>query len=454
MSINPYIFREYDIRGVVKTDLTDETVLALGKGIGTYFRRHHKNTITVGGDVRLTTPHLKALLSQGITSCGVNVIDLGSVTTGAQYFSLYHLDVGGGVMITGSHNPPEFNGFKISLGTSPVYGAMIQEIRDIIVEGNFATGQGQLTEYDIESEYLDDICQREKLQRPVKVVVDCGNGAASLVACDLFKRIGADAEMLFCEPDGRFPNHHPDPTVLEYIQDLVAKVKESGAELGIGFDGDADRIGVVDEKGNIVYGDKLTLIFAREVLQRKPGSTIIFDVKCSQALEEVITADGGHPLMWKTGHSLAKIKMQETGAPMGGEMSGHIFFSDNFWGYDDAIYCAVRLLALLSRDKRPLSHYLEGIPDYPSTPEIRAECASDEEKFRIAKEAADYFKKNYEVIDVDGVRIKFGDGWGLVRASNTQPVIVLRFEAHTEARLQEIKKLVVSKLQEIGSISI
>ncbi len=450
--MNSFIFREYDIRGVVGKDLTQDSVTMLGKGIGTYFVRQGKRKISIGGDVRLSTEDLKQWLAEGINSTGVDIVDIGAVPTGAQYFSLYHLEVDGGIMITGSHNPPEFNGFKISLDSGPVYGEMIQDIYRIIESGDFASGDGDVTKENIREAYLKDIADRVDLKRPVKVVIDCGNGAGSLVACELFDRIGAEATYLFCEPDGTFPNHHPDPTVLEFIQDLIAKVRETGAELGIGFDGDADRVGVVDENGNVIFGDKLTLILAREVLQRKPGSQIIFDVKCSQALEEVIKADGGKPLMWKTGHSLAKIKMKETGAPLGGEMSGHIFISDNFWGYDDAIYVAARLLDIVSRSDRKMSEHLDGIPNYPSTPEIRAEAESDAEKFRIAKEAADYFKANYDVIDVDGVRIKFEDGWALVRASNTQPVIVLRFEANTEERLAEIQEEVVTKLASFGKL--
>ncbi|RMF58591.1 MAG: phosphomannomutase/phosphoglucomutase, partial [Calditrichaeota bacterium] len=348
-AINPYIFREYDIRGVVEKDLTDDVVELLGKGLGTYFKAHGVSRISVGGDVRLSTNHLKEVLSKGITSTGVDIIDLGNVPTGAQYFSLHKLDVQGGVMITGSHNPPEFNGFKISLGTAPVYGQEIQAIREIIEKGDFASGKGSIDSYDIIPEYIEDYSNRVNIQRPVKVVVDCGNGAASLVCKQLMEKLGVDATFLYCEPDGRFPNHHPDPTVVEYIQDLIHKVKETGAELGIGYDGDADRIGVVDENGNIIWGDKLVLIFARDVLQRHPGAPIVFDVKCSQALPETIKAAGGKPIMWKTGHSLLKKKMKETNAPAGGEMSGHLFFNENFYGYDDAIYVSARLLDLVSR---------------------------------------------------------------------------------------------------------
>lgn len=453
-NINPYIFREYDIRGVVDEDLTEAAVELLGKGLGTYFKRHQVETISVGGDVRLHTVRLSKALISGLLSTGVNVVNLGQVPTGVQYFSLYKLDVGGGVMITGSHNPPEFNGFKMSLGTGPVYGQEIQKIREIIDASDFETGQGEESQHDIYPEYHEDLNSRIKLERPVKAVIDCGNGAASLVACDVFKNIGADAEMLYCEPDGNFPNHHPDPTVLKYIKDLVAKVKNSDAEIGIGFDGDGDRVGVVDENGNVIFGDRLVLILARDILKRYPGGQVVFDVKCSQALPEAIKEAGGEPLMWKTGHSLLKNKMKETGAPVGGEMSGHIFIKDNFYGYDDAVFVAARLLELVSKSGKKVSQLLEDVPDYFSTPEIRAECVNDQEKFRIVEESVKYFKENYDVIDVDGVRIQFSDGWGLVRASNTQPVIVLRFEARSEERLNEIQDEIVGKLREFGEFTI
>lgn len=454
-TVNPFIFREYDIRGVVATDLTDDVVTLLGKGLGTYFIRKGTCKISVGGDVRLHTNQLKSALLKGLLSTGIHVVDLGQVPTGMQYFSLYELeDVHGGVMITGSHNPPEFNGFKISLGTGPVYGEEIQHIRQLMESGDFETGDGVADTKDLYESYYDDITTRIKLERPVKVVIDCGNGAASLVARELFKRLGADATMLFDEPDGNFPNHHPDPTVVDYIQDLIKKVRETGAELGIGYDGDADRIGVVDENGEVIFGDKLVLIFAREILKNHPGEQVIFDVKCSQALDEEITKSGGKPLMWKTGHSLLKNKLKELGAPLGGEMSGHIFIADKFPGYDDAVYVSARLLEIVSQSNKKMSDYLEGVTPYFSTPEIRVECNSDEEKFQITEKAVKYFKENYDVIDVDGVRILFGDGWGLVRASNTQPVIVIRFEAQTQERLDEIQEIVVSKLKSFGDVKI
>ncbi len=453
-NINRYIFREYDIRGVVGKDLTESVAQYLGKGIGTFLKQRGAKKITVGGDIRLSTEMLRENLIDGLTSTGVDVINLGQVPTPVQYFSLHKLGVDGGVQITGSHNPPEFNGFKVSLKTEPVYGQDIQKIREIIESGKFEAGTGKIDNYNIIPDYIDDLVGRLQLQRPVKVIIDCGNGAASLVVHELFTRLGAEVRFLFCEPDGRFPNHHPDPVVVEYIQDLIREVKHSDAELGIGFDGDADRIGVVDEKGEIIWGDRLLILFARDILREHPGSKILFDVKCSQALPEAIEKAGGEPLMWKTGHSLLKKKMKETRALLGGEMSGHIVFAHNFYGFDDAIYAAARLLELLSRDLRPIRDYIADVPEYFSTPEIRAETIDDAEKFKIARKAAEYFKAHYNVIDIDGVRILFGDGWGLVRPSNTQPVIVLRFEARTPERLEEIKHLVISKLKEFGAINI
>jgi len=452
--INPYIFRQYDIRGVVDKDLTEEVVELLGKGIGTHFIQQGVKKITIGGDVRLSTPKLKETLSKGFTSTGIDIIDLGTVPTPVQYFSLHKLPVQGGVMITGSHNPPEFNGFKISLGTAPVYGEEIQTIREIIEKNDFVEGKGKIETYEIIQDYINDIKSRLNIRRPVKVVIDCGNGVASLVAPKLLEDLGAEVICMYCEPDGRFPNHHPDPTVVANMQDLIKKVNETGAELGVGYDGDADRIGVVNEKGEIIFGDKLLLIFALDVLKRRPGEKVVFDVKCSQALPETIQRAGGVPVMWKTGHSLLKKKMKELKAPIGGEMSGHIFFADNYYGFDDAIYASARLLEILSKSDKKISEYLKDVPHYYSTPEIRAECKTDEEKFKIVELAVDYFKRKYKVIDVDGVRIQFGDGWGLVRASNTQPVIVLRFEARTQERLEEIQKLVVNRLKEFGEIKI
>ncbi|MHB2153515.1 phosphomannomutase/phosphoglucomutase [Calditrichota bacterium GD2] len=453
--ISPYIFREYDIRGVVDKDLTEEVVELLGRGIGTYMVRHNARRITIGGDVRLSTEKLRKALMAGLRSTGVNVVDLGQVPTPVQYFSMHHIpDVQGGVMITGSHNPPEFNGFKITLHNAPVFGPMIQDIRTLIEKEDFEKGSGTYEKQEVIDDYINFIKQNVKLERPVKVVLDSGNGAASLVAHRLFKELGADTIDLFDTPDGRFPNHHPDPTVVKYIQELIKTTRESDAELGIGYDGDADRIGVIDENGDIIWGDRLMIIFSRDILKDNPGAPIIFDVKCSQALPEMIEKFGGKPVMSKTGHSNIKQKMKDLKAPFAGEMSGHLFFADRFFGFDDAIYASVRMVELVSRSHQKVSEFLSDVPKYYSTPEIRAEVENDEIKFNMAAKAKAYFSQNYEVIDIDGVRIQFGDGWGLVRASNTQPVLVMRFEARTPERLQEIQKMVIDKLKEFGEIKL
>ena len=454
MSLNPFIFREYDIRGVVDKDLTDEVVELLGKGIGTYLLQHQAKKATVGGDVRLSTERFRTQLIKGLRSTGVDVVDLGPVPTPVQYFSMHELEVDGGVMITGSHNPPEFNGFKVTMHNDPVYGPMIQDIREIIEKNNFVSGSGSYRKVELLDRYKEYIKKNIQIEAPVKVVLDSGNGAASLIAHKLFHEMGVDTVDLFDTPDGRFPNHHPDPTVEANIRQLIQTVQESGADFGVGYDGDGDRIGVVDEKGRIIWGDRLMIIFSRDILKTHPGAPIIFEVKCSQALPEMIEKAGGKPIMWRTGHSNLKKKMKEVSSPFAGEMSGHLFFADRYFGYDDAIYASARLTELVSKTGKKVSELLADVPTYFSTPEIRAEVASDEQKFEIAEKAKKYFSEKYEVIDVDGVRIQFGDGWGLVRASNTQPVLVMRFEARSEERLKEIQNLVVTKLKEFGDISI
>jgi len=451
--MHSYIFREYDIRGVVDRDLTEDVVRDIGRGFATYVLRHGGKSMTLGGDVRLSTPRFRELITEGALSCGLDVVDVGTVPTPALYYTLFVLPVDASMMITGSHNPPDMNGFKLNLGHDSVYGAEIQKIREIIETGDFESGSGSRTTTDILEQYKDAIRERIKLERPLKVVVDCGNGCGSLVAVDLLESIGCEVTSYFCEPDGTFPNHHPDPTVMEYITDLIAAVKGSDADIGIGYDGDADRVGVVDENGEIVFADKILALLAREVLAKGPAE-VVFDVKCSQGLIEDIEAHGGTPVMWKTGHSLLKRKLAESGAPIGGEMSGHMVLPEGYYNIDDAVYASCRILQMLSRSDKTLSEMVATIPHYYSTPEIRGETKDDATKFEMVKKAVEYFKANYDVIDVDGVRILFGDGWGLVRASNTQPVIVMRFEARTEERLAEIQDTVTGKLREFGEISI
>ena len=452
--MNRHIFREYDIRGVVDQDLNDEVVELLGRGFGTYLRQNNARRITVGGDVRLSTERFRSALINGLRASDIDVIDIGIVPTPVQYFSMFRLPVAGGVMITGSHNPPDYNGFKLSLNQAPIYGTEIQKIYEIIAGGDFSEGNGKLEKQDITDEYIRYIKENIHIERPLKVVLDSGNGAAALVAHRLFRELGMETIDLFDQPDGTFPNHHPDPTVPAYITELIDTVRSEQADVGIGYDGDADRIGIIDEKGDIIWGDRLLIIFARDVIQRHPGAKVIFEVKCSQALPEMIRKFGGEPIMWKTGHSLLKKKMKETGAPLAGEMSGHLFFADRYFGYDDAIYASARMVELLSRTDQKVSELLADVPVYYATPEIRAETKSDEEKFRIAEQAKSYFSQKYEVVDIDGVRILFGDGWGLVRASNTQPVLVLRFEARSPERLSELKNLVIEKLNTFGEIKI
>jgi phosphomannomutase/phosphoglucomutase len=452
--VNPRIFRQYDVRGVVGDDLTEKVVEKLGKGYGAYMVGLGKKKVSVGHDARPSSPGFRDALIKGILRTGLDVVNLGLVPTPTFYFSLFHLDVEGGVMITGSHNPPEFNGFKLAVGHSTIYGDEIQKVRQIIEAGDHPQGEGKLTQEDVKPAYLTALKERiGPFNRKLRVVVDAGNGMAGMFCPELLQDLGAEVLGLYCEVDGTFPNHHPDPTVPAYLTDLIAKVLEEKADLGMAYDGDADRLGVIDEQGNIIWGDQLLILFAREILAHQPGSTIIFEVKCSQALPEEIERAGGIPLMWRTGHSFIKKKMKEENSPLAGEMSGHLFFADEYYGYDDAIYASLRLVRLLSRTDTTISEMLADTPRYYSTPEIRID-SPDEEKFQVVAAITEHFKKQYDVIDVDGARILFGDGWGLVRASNTQPILVLRFEAQTPERLKEIKQIVISKLSEISSVEV
>ena len=441
MTVASGIFREYDIRGVVGADLTTEAARAVGAAYAAYLaQRGVHGPLVVGRDNRPSGGALRDALVDGLTASGVDVVDIGVVPTPLMYWGLHHLGVAGGIQITGSHNPPEFNGFKICLGTASVYGAEIQTLRDLAQRGGGPRGQGTVRHEAIIDRYIDDIAARiGPLARRVRVVFDCGNGAGALVAPQLFRRLGVAGRGLFCESDGTFPNHHPDPTVPENLEALVAAVREDGAELGIAFDGDADRIGIVDGDGTIIWGDRLLILYARDVLRRTgQGQSVIFDVKCSQALPDAIRAAGGEPVMWKTGHSLIKEKMKELHAPLAGEMSGHMFFTEGFYGHDDALYGAARLLRIVAEAGRTVRELLADVPAYHATPELRVECP-DELKFDIVARAVQHFRSTHDVIDVDGIRVLFGDGWGLIRASNTQPVIVTRFEARTETRLREIR---------------
>ena len=439
--ISAGIFRQYDIRGVVGDDLTVEAAEGIGRGYAALLAaRGVHGAVAVGRDNRLTGPALRDGLVKGLTECGCDVVDIGEVPTPALYWSLHHVGVVGGIQITGSHNPPEFNGFKLCVGTTSLHGEGIQQLHGLIAGSVSSPVPGTVRTVAVLDDYVKDIAAHVgSISRPIKVVVDCGNGAGALAAPQFFAALGVDAELIFAESDGTFPNHHPDPTVVENLQDLIAAVKRSGAELGIGFDGDADRIGLVDKNGTIVWGDYLLILYARDVLSRTgTGQSIIFDVKCSQALPDAIAAAGGVPLMWKTGHSLIKEKMKELHAPLAGEMSGHMFFTEGFYGHDDALYAAGRLLRILGDTGQRVDELLADVPRFVSTPEMRVDCP-DARKFEVVAAAQKYFAARREVIDVDGARILFGDGWGLIRASNTQPILVLRFEARSEQRLAEIR---------------
>ena len=450
MNINPYIFREYDIRGKVVEDFPPEVVVLIGRSFGTLVKRSGGREVAISGDIRLTTPDLINYFKEGVLSTGVDVINIGIVPTPVNYYSLYKLEVAGAVQITGSHNPPEFNGFKLSLHKKPVYGEQIKLMKKLIDKLDFDIGEGSETRYKILPDYNAMITNKISIEKPIKVVMDCGNAAAAINAPTIFNNLGVELTELYCEPDGSFPNHHPDPTVEENLLDLIQIMKNGQYDVGIAFDGDADRLGVIDETGDIIWADQLIAILLPEVIE--PGDKIVFDVKCSQALEDMIKKYKGEPVMWKTGHSLIKDKMAELNCKLGGEMSGHIFFADDYYGYDDAIYVAARLIQLLSKTDKKLSELKSEIPVYYSTPEIRLEADSDEEKFNISKLAVDYFTKHNNCITVDGVRIIYENGWGLVRASNTQPVIVCRFEANTIDNMNQIKKMVLDKLQEFGTL--
>ncbi len=445
MSISKTIFRQYDVRGIVGSDLTDEVAYGLGRAYAAFLaERGVHGAVAVGRDNRPSGEALRDALVRGLTECGVDVVDIGVVPTPLLYWTLHHEAVVGGIQITGSHNPAEYNGFKMCLGTASVHGVAIQRLYALIEAGVFPTGRGAVRFVDVIDRYVADIAARIGPIRPangqrLKVVYDCGNGAAALVAPQLMRALEIDGIGLFTESDGTFPNHHPDPTVPENLQDCIAAVRTHGASLGVAFDGDADRIGVVDGTGRIVWGDHILILYARDVLARTGrGQPIIFDVKCSQALTDGIERAGGVAVMWKTGHSLIKDKMKELQAPIAGEMSGHMFFTEGFYGHDDALYAAARLFRILADAGQSLDEMLSDVPPFVSTPELRIDT-DEVAKFAIVERAAAFFGATHDVIDVDGVRVLFGDGWGLLRASNTQPVIVARFEARSEERLAAIR---------------
>jgi phosphomannomutase/phosphoglucomutase len=449
MTLRQEIFREYDIRGIVGEDLTPETVELLGKGIGTYFRRQGKNNVALGGDCRLSTPQFAEVLGKGLLSTGCSVTHLGTIPTPLLYFTMYTKPNDAGVMITGSHNPPEYNGFKMMVGKETLFGETIQDIYALITNADFIQeAPGETTRIDIGPEYHNWVVDNISLAKPLRVVVDAGNGTGGEVAVPIFRDLGCDVIPLYCEMDGNFPNHHPDPTLPQALEDLIKKVAETEADLGIAYDGDSDRIGVIDDKGKIIWGDILMVLFSRDILPKNPGAAVISEVKASKLLYEEIAKLGGRPIMWKTGHSLMKKKIKEEQALLAGEMSGHIFFADKFFGFDDAIYSSARVLEILSRSEKKLSELLADLPKTYVTPEIRV-YASDEVKFKIVDGVKDVLSAKYPVIDIDGVRAIYPAGWALVRASNTQGALVLRFEADTEEDLADIRKEVEQTLESV-----
>jgi phosphomannomutase/phosphoglucomutase len=444
--MNQNIFREYDIRGIVGRDLTDAAVYTIAKAVGTFYNRNGAKRIAVGFDARESSPRFCDLLVRGFNETGCDAVLIGQVPTPVLYHTVFTKAVDGGVMITGSHNPPDHNGFKICLGKQTLFGSQIQEIKEIALMENFTMGDGTIETIEVLADYEKDILSKINLgERKLKAVVDGGNGMGGVTAVPIYEKLGVELIKLFTEPDSNFPNHHPDPTVTENLQDAIRAVKETGADLAIAFDGDGDRIGIVAETGRIIWGDELMVLLSREILKEKPNSTIIAEVKCSRNLFDDIAKNGGKPLMWKAGHSLIKAKMKETGAALAGEMSGHIFFADRFYGFDDATYAGARVLEILSKTDLSLSQLLSDLPETFSTPELRAPC-TEEQKFAVVERIAEEFACTNEVITIDGARILFENGWGLVRASNTQAILVLRFEADSEENLNAIRKTIESRV--------
>jgi phosphomannomutase/phosphoglucomutase len=448
-TVNPRIFREYDIRGLHERDLTDNAVRLIGRAFGTWLRRRGKKTLAVGRDFRLSSPRILKAVVEGLVSTGVDVSLAGEVPTPGLYYSIVALGSDGGLQVTGSHNPIEYNGLKLCEGVQAVYGKDIQALLDLIRRGDFEKGAGSVREDPTGDRYRDMLAAKVKPTGRRRVVLDAGNGSAGPFAPGIFRRLDQEVIELFCEPDGSYPNHTPDPTVEANLQDLIRTVRAEKADFGIGYDGDADRIGAVDGQGRILWGDQLLALFARDVLAEVPGAPVVFDVKCSQGLEEDIRAHGGKPVMWKTGHSIMKAKMKELAAPLAGELSGHVFFTHGYYGFDDAIYGSLKLLEIVTRSGTTLAELRDSIPYYTATPEIRLDT-TDDEKFAIVDRVRDHFRARLPVIDIDGARVQFPDGWALVRASNTQPVLVVRFEARTKERLLAIQDEVYAVLEREG----
>jgi phosphomannomutase/phosphoglucomutase len=440
--LTPGIFKAYDIRGVLGSTLDASIAKQIGLAFGSAAHAKGEKSVVIGRDGRLSGPELSAALAAGLQSAGVDVIDIGMVATPMLYFATYALGAPSGIMVTGSHNPPDYNGFKMVLAGEAIYGAAIQALYQRIVEKDFSSGQGSYRQHDIRAAYLERILSDIKLARPLKIAVDCGNGVAGSVAGDLYRGLGCDVTELYCEVDGNFPNHHPDPAHLENLEDLIKALANGPEEIGLAFDGDGDRLGVVTKDGQVIFPDRQLMLFAQDVLTRHPGGTILYDVKCTRHIAPIVTAAGGKPQMCQTGHSLVKAKMRETGAPFGGEMSGHLFFKDRWYGFDDGLYAGARLLELISR-MQDITQTLNALPQSISTPELQVPLAEGENHAlvaRLQKEAQ--WPGASQVITIDGVRVEYADGFGLCRASNTTPVLVLRFEAETDTALARIQRAI------------
>ncbi len=446
--MNPGIFREYDIRGIVGDDILDEDVVSIGKAYGSLLIKQNKKTVSIGCDCRTTSDKFSELFIQGVNSTGCDVIDIGTCPTPVLYFSIQHLNLDGGAMITASHNPPEYNGFKLMNGLDSIHSQGLQDIRIIIETNDFVEGKGTVTKQDVMTPYMNFIINNIEIKKQIKVGIDSGNGTGGVTALPVLKKLGCEIHDIYCDMDGTFPNHEADPTQKKNLLDLIDLVKEKNLDLGVGYDGDADRIGVVDKNGNVIYGDQLMVIYAREILERKPGATFISEVKCSMVMYDDINNRGGNAIMWRTGHSLIKKKMKEEKAELAGEMSGHMFFKDRYLGFDDALYATCRLLEIMADTGKGVDELIEDLPKTFTTPEIRMECP-DDIKFDVVDKIVAHFKAKQDVIDIDGLRALYDDGWGLVRASNTQPALVLRFEALSAERLDEIKNEIETVLKKI-----
>ncbi|MEW6263413.1 MAG: phosphomannomutase/phosphoglucomutase [Thermodesulfobacteriota bacterium] len=449
--MNPLIFREYDIRGVFERDFSFEDARIIGRAFGTYIRERGGRTVLLGRDGRLSSPAVREAVIEGLVLSGTRVMDLGVCPSPVLYFGLHHLNADAGLMITASHNPPEYNGFKLCLGRETIHGSSLQDFRRLIEAGRFTSGAGSVEHIDMIKPYQDFVAGNVKLERPIRLAVDAGNATAGLAAGQIFRRLGCQVEELFFELDGHFPHHPPDPTVEANVAVLSQTVVEQGLELGLAFDGDADRLAVVDEQGRLIPGDRLLLILARQVLEETGGGKFIADVKTSHLFFKDIEARGGQAIMWRSGHSLIRSKLKEENALLAGEFSGHIFFRHRFLGHDDGMYAAARLLEIVSRRAEPISRYLDDLPAVAGTPEIRIECPEDK-KFKLVELVKAELKARHQTIDLDGVRVVFPDGWGLIRASNTGPLLVLRFEAESPGRLREIRGLIEDALKKCESM--